>query len=274
MANISPQITLPGSMYRKNKRWWWRVQLPGESSTKARALKPEGSRCATTDRKLAEEVAREMWLNARDAEAEAIIKAAIDAKAKEKDKRSTDGIARIKRESEVKLKAEIERKDKYFAEETARIKAEAEEALTKVRSEYEEELKNYSDALNRVEDDTQAETEVVQETEARLRAELEEKDAYYAGEIARVKETIEMAKAEFETQIRECHEARMRVEEEARMEAEKRTQVEEELNKVLQGQEMKGVCDCCDSEDFPVSELIRIDSGQLLCPDCLRALRG
>lgn len=34
-----------------------------------------------------------------------------------------------------------------------------------------------------------------------------------------------------------------------------------------------GHCQCCNAGDIPIADLTRIDSGQLLCPDCLAALR-
>ena len=71
MAKVLTSVTLPGSLYQKNGRWWWKVRLPGETKTRARALKPEGSRYATTDRQEAEEVAREMWRLAIETEMEA-----------------------------------------------------------------------------------------------------------------------------------------------------------------------------------------------------------
>ncbi len=67
--NESPQATLPGRLFRKQTRWWWSVQLPGEKSTRSRALKPDGARCATTDRQLAEEIAFRLWQEAVRAEA-------------------------------------------------------------------------------------------------------------------------------------------------------------------------------------------------------------
>jgi hypothetical protein len=38
--------------------------------------------------------------------------------------------------------------------------------------------------------------------------------------------------------------------------------------------EEAGCCECCESEGFPVGQLKQIDSGQLLCPRCLAALRA
>ncbi len=70
-TNNCPHATLPGRLYRKQSRWWWSVQLPGDKASRSRALKPEGSRCATTDRQLAEEIALHVWQEAVRAEAKA-----------------------------------------------------------------------------------------------------------------------------------------------------------------------------------------------------------
>ncbi len=52
---------LHGCIYLNKKRYWWKVQLPGESEPKARPLRPEGSKWATKDKGVAEEVARLLW---------------------------------------------------------------------------------------------------------------------------------------------------------------------------------------------------------------------
>ena len=52
---------LPGSLYQRNGRWWWRVQLPGEKKSKNRSLKPIGAKFATTNFVVACEVARNLW---------------------------------------------------------------------------------------------------------------------------------------------------------------------------------------------------------------------
>lgn len=52
--------SLPGTIYLNKNRYWWKVQLPGEPSPKARSLKPIGARFATTDYNTAIEVARAM----------------------------------------------------------------------------------------------------------------------------------------------------------------------------------------------------------------------
>ena len=47
------KTTVPGAIYQRNKRYWWKIQLPGEEQTKALPLKPAGSGFATTDRAIA-----------------------------------------------------------------------------------------------------------------------------------------------------------------------------------------------------------------------------
>jgi integrase len=55
------RTSLPGSIYLNKKRYWWKVQLPGETKAKARPLRPVGSKFATTDYNVAFEVATNIW---------------------------------------------------------------------------------------------------------------------------------------------------------------------------------------------------------------------
>ncbi len=66
------RVALPGRMYKKEGRWWWSVQLPGEARCRARALRAPEERTATTDRRRAEAVALTLWREAveRDARSE------------------------------------------------------------------------------------------------------------------------------------------------------------------------------------------------------------
>ncbi|RKY05119.1 MAG: hypothetical protein DRP56_09270, partial [Planctomycetota bacterium] len=51
---------LPGTIYLNKNRYWWKVRLPGEDKSKARPLKPVGSRYATTDYAVAVECAKQL----------------------------------------------------------------------------------------------------------------------------------------------------------------------------------------------------------------------
>ena len=55
---------LPGSLYQRNGRWWWKVQLPGDEKVKARPLKLVGAQFTTTDYCVACEIAENLWQQA------------------------------------------------------------------------------------------------------------------------------------------------------------------------------------------------------------------
>lgn len=186
MARKSYKVTLPGSIYQRNKRWRWRVRLPGESKVRVRALKPEGSRFATGDFEEAQEIALAMWESA--------------------------------------IRAEARRKAKVGAKEIAKVKAEMAEAVARIKAE--------------------------------------------------VVDMIDSAKTECEGELRLSAEALARAQEKAKVESEKRARIEAKLNEVLSGSARTAACECCGRQDVPENELAKIDSGQLLCPDCLRAMRG
>jgi membrane protein involved in colicin uptake len=209
MVNESFKETLPGTIYQKKNRWWWKVKLPGEDKTRARALKPSGSRFATTDLNEAQEIARRMW-----------------------------GLA-IKTQTEAKVRAEAEGKIKSYTEEIAKVRAEAAETISKLKAEFGERLKIYSEIADK------SEQKAKMEAEARAKAE---------------------AKAQTEAK------ARLEAEERAALETKARAQMEAKLNEILDS--IKGSCECCGKKGIPVDKLVKIDSGQLLCPDCLKALRS
>lgn len=194
MARKSYKVTLPGSIYQRNKRWRWRVRLPGENRVKVRALKPKGSRFATGDFEEAQEIALAMWESA------------------------------IRAEAEARVRAEARRKAKASAEEIAKAKAE------------------------------------VAETAARIKAE--------------VVDMIDSVKAECEEELRLSAESVARAQEKAKVESEKRARIEVKLNEVLSGSVRTAACECCGRQEVTGNELAKIDSGQMLCPDCLKALRG
>jgi hypothetical protein len=116
------------------------------------------------------------------------------------------------------------------------------------------------------------------EIETTIGTEVEQKMKSYTEEIAQVKaesaETIAKLKAEFAEQIRAYSDAAARAEEKAKAEATARAEAEAKLNEILTRPTRTATCECCGTEDIPENELVRIDSGQLLCPDCLRQLKG
>jgi len=62
----------------------------------------------------------------------------------------------------------------------------------------------------------------------------------------------------------------------ARLEAEiqARTEAEAKLAALVRQPEETILCECCETSGVPAASATRIDSGQLLCPDCLAALQA
>jgi hypothetical protein len=269
VAKAPARVTLPGSLYQKNGRWWWKVALPGEEKPKARALKPAGSRSATKDREQAEEIARQMWRLAIEAQTEARLTANI--------------IARAEKAGE-------------------KVRAEAADAIAAVQAEFEQKIEKCERALARAEKKAKAQEEGRLRAEVLYKAQTEEAEESYGRDIAKISKTIEQAKAElterdraykealaeaeekvrFEARARQEAESEARAERTLRIEAEQRAEseaqaraeAEKKLNQALEDIPRTGTCECCGRKDVPEKELAKIDSGQMLCPDCLRMLRG
>ena len=230
------RVTLPGSLYEKNNRWWWKVKLPGEARVRARGLKPESARFATADRDEAEKVAREMWESAIRAE----VQAQVRAKAREKAEASSEEMAKVKAEA---------------AETVARMKSEVVRMIARAKAECEERLRLCN--------------EMAAGAEARVRAESEKRAQ--AEERAMVES---QKRAQTEERLKVESDKRAAAEEKAMAESQKRAEAEAKLEEALSSARKTTACDCCGKAEIPKDELSRIDSGQLLCPDCLRALRG
>ena len=67
---------------------------------------------------------------------------------------------------------------------------------------------------------------------------------------------------------------REQAEQRAGSEALARAEAEAKLNEALEGMERAGTCECCGRKDVPENDLAKIDSGQLVCPDCLTLIRA
>ena len=68
--DISPRATLPGTIFKKNGHWWWKVRLPGQARVRSRSLRPEGSRVGTRSRKQAGQIALRLREEALTAQAQ------------------------------------------------------------------------------------------------------------------------------------------------------------------------------------------------------------
>ncbi|MBL7186189.1 MAG: hypothetical protein ISS70_07665 [Phycisphaerae bacterium] len=277
MAKRSPKAVLPGEMYQKNGRWWWKVRLPGEARVRARALKPDGARVAPKTRKVAEEVACERWRLSIEAETEARVKSEIQAKAEkavaQAKAEAADAIAKVEAECHEQLEAGAQAlakaQEKARAEAAkrasveAKLSAQSEQAETlgagepteQVGAQFEQREKAYRDALNEARQKVQA--------EATLRAEAEQR-------------------AQMEARARAIAEARAQAEAELRSEAEQRANLqakagmraETKFRGQTESTGRTGPCEGCGQQDVPEEDLAKIDSGQLVCPDCLMLIRA
>jgi transketolase len=115
------------------------------------------------------------------------------------------------------------------------------------------------------------------EIETSIRTETEQEIKSSAEKLEKLKtetaETIAKLKAEFAEKIKAYSDAVAKAEENAKAEAAARAEAEAKLNEIL-AHPTTATCECCGKQDIPETDLVRIDSGQLLCPDCVKQLRG
>ena len=232
-------MTLPGEMYEKNGRWWWKVRLPGEPRVRERALKPDGARFAAKTRKVAEKVACEMWRLSIEADAAARARAELKAKTEQK-------VAKAKGECREKINAceaaltEAERKGKVEAS----LRIEAEQAA-----------RSHAEGLERVVERVRRET--------KLRIEAEQRAAMEAQ--AR---TMAEARLQAETELR------AEVEQKAVRESRVTTQPERIPVRIAESNGRTAQCEGCGRDGVPENDLSRIESGQLVCSDCMMVARA
>ncbi len=177
-----------------------------------------------------------------------------------------------------KLKAHIQRlaelEQQLNAEAAARQTTESQlTSKKKLISQLQEQLSFYQQQLSEVNDIqtilAKAEERLKAETQARLNAEkeieteresrnlMEQELKSYAEQFADVKEKL-ITKATQESI--------------AETAAEKRTEVRS--TELRDAAIPTGTCECCDRDDIKKSELVKINSGQLLCPQCLLTLKS
>jgi hypothetical protein len=95
MDDCQLKVPLPGTFFRRNQRWWWRVRLPGEARVKSRSLRPEGEACGTKDRETAEALAFDLWQQALVADTEARIRLEARHQAQERARAYADLVGRL-----------------------------------------------------------------------------------------------------------------------------------------------------------------------------------
>ena len=112
----------------------------------------------------------------------------------------------------------------------------------------------------------------LEEKYEQLKAEYEEKLSSYATASSQTEKQTEPEAIEFvETEA----EPLLEIEEESiSPEAGTADESEEPLVEARDGTEKTLSCECCGKESVPENDLVKLDSGQLVCPDCLIAMRG
>ena len=248
MAKKTYKAEPPGEIFQQGKGWWWKVRLPGEKRIRERALKPEGARFAAEKIEEAQEIALGLWQAAIERTAKAEVRAQAWARAK--------------------------KKARAHAREIAQIKAEAAETIARQKAMFDKEVDAYTETLTEAQEKAKAVTEARAQAEARAR----EKDKSHADEIAQIKagaaETIARQKAMFAERVDAYTKAVTEAQEKAKAQTEARAQAEAKLAEMLSSTVSTGTCECCGRDDISENDLVRIDSGQLFCPDCLEALRA
>ena len=283
MSNKSPRSALPGEMYQKNGRWWWKVRLPGEPRVRERALRPDGAQYAAKTRRAAEKAAGEMWRRAIEADTEARIRAELKEQTEQKiaaaKAKAAEAIANIKSEFSEKIRA----CEKALAEAERKAKIEA-----SLRTDAEQAAQSHAEGLEKVAERTRRET--------KLRIEAEQK-------------------AKMESHARSIAEARLEAETELRAEAEHRAASRVEGVPAFAGMTLPSnrdqdarntvtpapvgglkrhspgdtslcmrppdtenngrtaSCEGCGRDNVPENDLSRIESGQLVCPECMMVAR-
>ncbi len=322
MAQRRLKATLPGSIYKRGRRWWWRVKLPGEPKSKARSLRTEGQRYGVTNLKRAGAVALAMWQLAVEGQAERrareaarirAIRRAIAWAARVREARQElekvlaarqaahkKTIAAYKQQAGSwmqriqQAKAQVDdavlaqknecarrmRACKALAARTqeraiAAIRADANKTIAEQKAQFEKQIRAYKRKTTRLWDRKARQTTAATKGQDEPRRNHSHRTAEIHKKAPRKAHRRKAVKAESQAGAQPFLEpaALQQVAAEyAAANAEIRTQSEAELDKIITSIRRVAYCECCFHNGFPEDELVRIDSGQQLCPRCLRAL--
>ena len=258
MTKKTFKVGLPGDLYQKNNRWWWKVKLPGKRRLKERGLKPKGARFATTDRAEGEAIAVAMW--------ESAIRKEVQAEARAKARAKADAAAK-----------ELARLESEAAETVARMKSKVVEMIGNAKAECERKVQLSDEAVAQAREALKAESERRAQAEELAKAEAERRvraEELAQAESERRAQAEELASMEADRRIQAEERATVEMEPTGPDEPGQAAEAEAKLEEVLGGAGGTGTCDCCGKADVPADELSVIDSGQFLCAECLAALRG
>lgn len=226
------KVNLPGDLYERAGQWWWRTRLPGESKAKARLVKIPGTEEGACDCDTARKIAVEMWEQAV-------------------------------RENETK-----------------QIVRDCSEKVERLKAQFLDKIRQLTEIVESANAQAQAETQARVEIEARLNAVM-----LTAAHKAAAAETKEQASTPSPEPAR-CIDVKPTTPEPssaadletagpAQREPQERTYVAPPALIVVEESDCRpqtGVCECCGAVEVPIADLQAIDSGQLLCADCIAAL--
>lgn len=252
------KVGLPGTLYRKNARWWWKVKLPGDTRLTDMGLKAKGARFATTDRPEGEEIAVGIWNAAIRKE----VQAQVRVKAREKAKDVAKEMATVESEA---------------AQTVANLKAKIVEMIANAKAECDKKLQQSDELTAQADQRVQAESQKKAELEAEYENKLERCNDALAQANERIQAEAEKraaVEAEYENKLTQCNDTLAQAQERVNTEAEARMQAEAKLDEFAAGMKITATCDCCGKGDVPEDELSTIDSGHRLCSDCMGSLRG
>jgi chromosome segregation ATPase len=316
------RATLPGTVFKRGKRWWWKVQLPGEPREKARSLIPEGERCGVTSLKKAAEVALAMWQRAiasvaeklarekarirairraaawarrlRQAKREAA-KAAAQRQAaydktieahKEQAKALTQKIQQAEAELDRVILAQKRKCDgrvrackasaaRARERAIAKIRADANKTLAEQRAEFEKKVRAYRRKTTRLWDRKAHQTDVELRTKEKAQKNHFHQTVEVQKKAPRKARRRKAAKAQTKTTVEPASQSpaiQQVAAEYATTQAEIRRESEAALDQIITSIKRIAYCECCFRNGVPEEDLITIDSGQRLCPGCMKAL--
>jgi len=276
MKGQSLKVTLPGELYERTGRWWWRARLPGEDKAKARPLKAPEAAEATDDRDRAEQIAVEMWEQAvRQNEARRI---------------SLDSTGKIER-----LKAQFLDKVRQLTEivESANAKAQAEaQARAEIEAKLNAMIQTAAQTQNPAppqpaEQPIPFEAGPVVAESAGCTVHSMSRETSDGAQVARpdlpdrtlgaaapiVEDTVNANGTVAPTvsaPVETTHDWEVAGAAETVYTARPASTSVMTVNRNAPPQ--TGACECCGAAGILLSELEPIDSGQQLCPDCITAL--
>jgi hypothetical protein len=322
MIERQVRATLPGSIFKRGRRWWWKVQLPGETKAKSQPLIPEGERHGATNLKQANAVALAMWQLAVAREAERVAREKARIRAIRKAAMWKRKVRQARQEAEkaaAKQREALEEKIEAYGQQAeswkqklqearaevhkavlvqknrcarrmraykasaasarqraiARISADANKVIDRQRSEFERRIEAYKRTMTRIWEKQPGQTRTeakAKDTPKKTRSRRKTASRKTTRKTRRRKSAKVEQKSGAPAVVGSA--APPQAGEQASTHSEIRMRSEAELDKIITSIRRIAYCECCFGNGIPEGALVRIDSGQRLCPTCMKALEA